>query len=221
MSFFTRAAAIAAMSLTITTLIGASTPGFAFELDSSLKLPISAAVPVSPISSASSTPEAAQVAVPAKAADQVAKTDAEVVATQTEDDYDSLADAVAAQDTETRDRDLTCLAGAIYFEAKGEPLSGQLAVAEVILNRTKSGRFPKSICSVVTQPGQFSFVRGGEVPAIGNNAHYRTAIAVARVAMSDSWDSPAPNAMYFHARRVSPGWRMTKVASIGNHVFYR
>jgi N-acetylmuramoyl-L-alanine amidase len=216
MSFFTRAAAIAAMSLTITTLIGASTPGFAFELDRSVKLPISASVPV-----ASPTPEAAQVAVPAEAADQVVKTDADVTAPQTEDDFDSLADAVAAQDTETRDRDLTCLAGAIYFEAKGEPLSGQLAVAEVILNRTKSGRFPKSICSVVTQRGQFSFVRGGEVPVIGNNAHYRTAIAVARVAMSDSWDSPAPDAMYFHARRVSPGWRMTKVASIGNHVFYR
>ena len=56
------------------------------------------------------------------------------------------------------------MAGAIYFEAKGEPLSGQLAVAEVILNRAKSGRFPKAICSVVTQRGQFSFVRGGRIP---------------------------------------------------------
>jgi len=222
MSFFTRAAAIAAMSLTITTLIGASTPGFAFELDRSVKLPISASVPpISAIPGASPTPEAAQVAVPAEADDQVAKTDTDSQPAQSDEEYGTLDEAVAAQDTEATDRDLTCLAGAIYYEAKGEPLSGQLAVAEVILNRTKSGRFPKSICSVVTQPGQFSFVRGGEVPAIGNNAHYRTAIAVARVAMSDSWDSPAPNAMYFHARRVSPGWRMTKVASIGNHVFYR
>jgi len=215
MSFFTRAAAIAAMSLTITTLIGASTPGFAFELDKSFKLPISAPVPA-----ASQTPEAAQVAAPAEAAAQV-DTTSPAPAVQSDTEYASLDEAVAAQDTGSADRDLTCLAGAIYYEAKGEPLSGQLAVAEVILNRTKSGRFPKSICSVVTQPGQFSFVRGGEVPAIGNNAHYRTAVAVARVAMSDSWDSPAPDAMYFHARRVAPGWRMTKVAAIGNHVFYR
>jgi spore germination cell wall hydrolase CwlJ-like protein len=161
----------------------------------------------------------------AEAADSVAKTDADipaiVPAEQADEDYDSLAEAVAAQDTDARDRDLTCMAGAIYFEAKGEPLSGQLAVGEVILNRTKSGRFPKSICSVVTQPGQFSFVRGGRVPVIANNAAYRTAVAVARVAMADAWDSPAPNAMYFHARRVSPGWRMTKIAAIGNHVFYR
>ncbi len=59
------------------------------------------------------------------------------------------------------------------------------------------------------------------MPVIANNAAYRTAVAVARVAMADAWDSPAPNAMYFHARRVSPGWRMTKIAAIGNHVFYR
>lgn len=221
MTFFTRAAAIAAMSLTITSLIGASTPGFAFELDRSLKLPTVVPVPV-----ASPTPEAAAMPAPlAEAADSVAKTDADiptiVPAEQADEDYDSLAEAVAAQDTDARDRDLTCMAGAIYFEAKGEPLSGQLAVGEVILNRTKSGRFPKSICSVVTQPGQFSFVRGGRVPVIANNAAYRTAVAVARVAMADAWDSPAPNAMYFHARRVSPGWRMTKIAAIGNHVFYR
>ena len=220
MTFFTRAAAIAAMSLTITGLIGASTPGFAFELDKSLKLPIALPVPV-----ASPPPEAAATPAPAAEAVDTVVTDADipalVPAAQAEDDDDSLAAAVAAQDTDARDRDLTCMAGAIYFEAKGEPLSGQLAVGEVILNRTKSGRFPKSICSVVTQPGQFSFVRGGRVPVIANNAAYRTAVAVARVAMADAWDSPAPNAMYFHARRVSPGWRMTKIASIGNHVFYR
>ncbi|CUS43315.1 MAG: cell wall hydrolase [Pseudomonadota bacterium] len=216
MTFFTRAAAIAAISLTITSLIGASTPGFAFDLDKSLKLPTALPVPVS-----SPTPEAAATPVPAEAADAVAKADTDISAAQSDDEYDSLAEAVAAQDTNALDSDLTCMAGAIYFEAKGEPLSGQLAVGEVIINRTKSGRFPKSICSVVTQPGQFSFVRAGRVPVIANNAAYRTAVAVARVAMADAWDSPAPDAMYFHARRVSPGWRMIKVAAIGNHVFYR
>jgi len=136
--------------------------------------------------------------------------------------YASLAAAVAAQDAPgAMTSELECLAGAVYFESKGEPLSGQLAVAEVIINRTTSGRFPTSICSVVKQPGQFSFVRGGRIPAVGANAQYRTATAIAKVALADAWDSPAPKALYFHARRVSPNWGKARVAMIGNHVFFR
>uniref|UniRef100_UPI0035CC328D cell wall hydrolase n=1 Tax=uncultured Sphingomonas sp. TaxID=158754 RepID=UPI0035CC328D len=136
--------------------------------------------------------------------------------------YGTLDAAVAAQPVpETMSDELQCMAGAVYFEAKGEPLSGQLAVAEVILNRSKSGRFPKGVCSVVTQPGQFSFVRGGHVPAIAQTKQYRTAVAVARVALADAWDSPATGAMYFHARRVAPSWHRVQVAAIGNHLFYR
>src|SRR3546814_5677632 len=82
-------------------------------------------------------------------------------------DYASLAEAVAAQAMpDEADPQLNCLAGAIYFESKGEPLSGQLAVANVIMNRVESGRFPSTICGVVTQRDQFSFVRGGKIPAI-------------------------------------------------------
>ena len=138
-------------------------------------------------------------------------------------EYASLAAAVAAQDTpEGVSDELRCLAGAVFYEAKGEPLAGQLAVAEVIINRAKSGRFPKSLCGVVTQRSQFSFVRGGQVPAVNpSRADYRTALAVAQVALNDSWDSPASNAMFFHARYVRPGWSKQRVASIGNHVFYR
>lgn len=135
--------------------------------------------------------------------------------------YASLADAVAAQSLDDLDDESRCMAGAIYFESKGEPLSGQLAVADVILNRTRSGRFPRTICSVVTQPGQFSFVRDGRVPDIADCAHYRTAIAVARVAMADAWESPAAGALFFHARRISPGWHREHIATIGNQVFYR
>lgn len=115
-----------------------------------------------------------------------------------------------------------CLAGAVYFEAKGEPLGGQLSVAEVIMNRARSGRFPASICGVVKQRGQFSFVRGGRFPAIArSSAAWRTAVGVARVALQDLADSPAPRALFFHARRVSPGWKLTRVATVGNHIFYR
>lgn len=136
--------------------------------------------------------------------------------------FDSLAAAVAAQNPPAAiEEELGCLASAVYFEAKGEPLAGQLAVAQVILNRARSGRFPSDVCSVVTQPGQFSFVRGGHVPPIAGNAAYRTALAVAQVALARGWDDPAPSALYFHARRVAPNWRMTRIAAIGNHIFYR
>jgi spore germination cell wall hydrolase CwlJ-like protein len=73
---------------------------------------------------------------------------------------------------------------------------------------------------VLTQRGQFSFVRGGYVPT-GKGRAWQTAVAVAKVAQRDLWDSAAGSALYFHARRVSPGWRLSKVAAIGNHVFYR
>jgi len=138
------------------------------------------------------------------------------------DEFDTLTEAVAAQDMPASpDAELNCLATGIYYEAKGEPLAGQLAVADVLINRAQSGRFPRSICAVLTQPGQFSFVRGGQLPNAPANRNWKQAMAVAQVAQKDLWDSPVPEALYFHARRVSPGWRMIKVGAVGNHVFYR
>ncbi len=207
------------MSLGIAGLIGVSTPGFAFELDRTIN--VSSLIPVPlPAQIPATAPQSAPDSIPAAPA--TATQDSAPVVTTDDVEYASLDAAVADQDAPaTIDGDLRCMASAIYFESKSEPLAGQLAVAEVILNRTKSGRFPKSVCSVVTQRGQFSFVRGGHIPAVANNKQFRTAVAVAQVAMADHWDSPAANALYFHARRVAPGWRMSKVASIGNHVFYR
>jgi N-acetylmuramoyl-L-alanine amidase len=119
------------------------------------------------------------------------------------------------------DREADCLAKAVYFESKGEPLNGQLAVAEVIINRAKSGRFANTLCGVVKQPSQFSFVRGGGFPAVVNQAMWRQAVGVAQVALNGLWESTAPNALFFHARRVSPNWGKTHVATVGNHIFYR
>jgi len=138
------------------------------------------------------------------------------------DDFDTLDEAVDAHRTSEVDDATRCLAGAIYFESKGEPLAGQLAVAEVIINRAKSGRFPADVCGVVTQRGQFSFVRGGQIPAIDEaRTAYRTALAVARVALADAWDGPAPAALYFNTPGNRPGARLVRVASVGNHVFWR
>lgn len=119
-------------------------------------------------------------------------------------------------------REQECLASAIYFESKGEPLAGQLAVGEVIANRAKSGRFASTYCGVVFQRGQFSFVRGRDMPAIPRSgAQWKTAIAVAAIVEAKLKMSEAPRALFFHATRVSPAWRATRVATIGHHVFYR
>jgi spore germination cell wall hydrolase CwlJ-like protein len=118
--------------------------------------------------------------------------------------------------------ELRCLAGAVYFEAKSESLAGQLAVARVIINRVDSGRFASSICGVVYQRGQFSFVRGNSMPAINTDSRlWHNAVAIAQIAMKGAWDSAAEGALFFHARRVSPSWGRVRLASIDNHIFYR
>src|SRR4051794_13795542 len=120
-------------------------------------------------------------------------------------------------------RELECLATGIYFESKGEPLTGQLAVGKVIANRAASGgRFPGTYCGVLFQRGQFSFVHGGSLPSVAHsNRQWQTAVAVARIVDQRLQASSVGNALFFHARYVSPGWGLKRVASIGNHVFYR
>jgi spore germination cell wall hydrolase CwlJ-like protein len=138
---------------------------------------------------------------------------------------DSLAELVAILPTEADLSDeMQCLAQAIYWEARGEDLDGQLAVAQVIINRTETGRFPGNYCGVVTQPAQFSFVQGGRIPAVrsGTRAWHR-AKAIAQIAHEALWDSEVGDALYFHARRVRPSWAHTKLAraTIDSHIFYR
>jgi len=120
-------------------------------------------------------------------------------------------------------RELECLATGIYFESKSEPLAGQLAVGKVIANRAQSGgRFPSTYCGVLFQRGQFSFVRGHSLPSVPrSNKQWQTAVALAKIVDQDLQQSSVGNALFFHARYVSPGWHAKRVASIGNHVFYR
>jgi hypothetical protein len=121
-----------------------------------------------------------------------------------------------------RDREAECLASAVYWESNGEPLAGQLAVAEVIINRARSGRFASTLCGVITQRSQFSFVRGGRIPTPPQSSQgWRNAVAIAHIALDDVADSPVSTALFFHARYVSPRWRLQRLAAVGNHVFYR
>ncbi len=140
-------------------------------------------------------------------------------------DVDTLQELVSEMsEGEVLSDDMMCLAQAIYFEARGEPLAGQLAVAKVIINRTESPLFPDDYCGVIKQRAQFSFVRNGHIPAprTGSSAWHR-AVAVARIAHDDMWDSKADDALFFHATHVRPRWANTKVAraTIDSHIFYR
>lgn len=137
----------------------------------------------------------------------------------------SLNDLVAEHaGADTSDEQFECLASAVYFESRGEPLEGQLAVAEVILNRVKSGRFRSTICDVVKQPSQFSFVRRGVIPAAPrHSAAWTRAVAIAHIAMQDLHDVTGEDSLFFHATYVSPAWGRParRIARIGNHIFYR
>ena len=100
---------------------------------------------------------------------------------------------------------------------------GQLSVAEVVLNRTRSGRFPSSICGVVKQRGQFSFIRGGRFPA-DRRASSPPGARRSRSPRSRCRISPTARrrAPCSSTPPVSPGWRgLTRVATVGNHIFYR
>ena len=122
-----------------------------------------------------------------------------------------------------RDAEQECLVKAIYFEARSESLEGQLAVAEVILNRAASGLYPSTICGVVTQPAQFSFIRAGQFPVPDRSSEgWRKALAIADVARKGLADTIAPNVLWYHATYVAPSWgrRLTRFAQIGTHIFY-
>lgn len=124
--------------------------------------------------------------------------------------------------TDPGSRELECLAVGVYFEAKSEPLAGQLAVGQVIANRANSGRFPSSYCGVLFQRGQFSFVRRGTYPYVSRTSRqWQNAVAIARIVDRQLHEAVVPGALFFHAKRVQPRWRLTRVGSVGNHVFYR
>lgn len=142
---------------------------------------------------------------------------------EAEDEPASLSELVSRQTMpEQISSEMRCLAGGIYFESRGESLEGQLAVGRVIINRARSGRFPDSYCGVIFQPSQFSFVRGSKMPHIREHSkNWRRAVAIAQIALDDSWKNPAKGALFFHATRVTPNWQLTRLARVDNHIFYR
>lgn len=137
----------------------------------------------------------------------------------------SLATLVDAQGTAAvLDEQGECLATAVYFESMGEPLEGQLAVAQVVINRSRSGRYPSDWCAVVKQKAQFSFVRAGRFPRIDVRCNaWRKARAIAAIAANNMAQMLPADVLWYHADYVSPSWgrRLSRVDKIGAHIFYR
>jgi len=120
-----------------------------------------------------------------------------------------------------------CLATALYFEARGESVKGQVAVAEVILNRVDLPNYPRTICGVVNQRGaggcQFSYVCDGLSDAIREPAAWERAARIAGAMMQGAPRILTDGATHFHTPAVRPDWsrRFAHTATIGAHIFYR
>jgi hypothetical protein len=122
-----------------------------------------------------------------------------------------------------------CLAEAIYFEARGETTRGQFAVAEVIMNRVDSKRYPNSVCGVVTQGAgklngcQFSYNCDGRADSVKNRKAFAKAAKVAKAILDGRPRVLTSRATHYHTTAVNPRWakRLTETARIGDHIFYR
>jgi N-acetylmuramoyl-L-alanine amidase len=146
--------------------------------------------------------------------------------------YFAHQDAARARALQARSRELNCLARNVYYEARGEPLAGQYAVAEVTMNRKASPLYPQSVCAVVYQKnwddlrgryvGAFSWTEFGTLPQ-PDGADWTRAQKVAQDVYDGRYAPELRGAMYFHATYIEPSWAREKklVARIGGLVFYR
>lgn len=128
-------------------------------------------------------------------------------------------------------RQVTCLADNIYFEAAHEPLDGKKAVAFVTFNRVRSGNYPSNICDVVYQKTggvcQFSWYCEGKTLqkrlTIRDTSLYNQIrqLAVDMIVNHDRLEDVTKGSTYYHADYVNPGWKLERVQKIGRHIFYR
>lgn len=122
-----------------------------------------------------------------------------------------------------------CLTEALYFEARGETLKGQYAVAEVILNRVDSKRFPDTICQVIKQGSerkfacQFTYICDGRHEHIDDAKAYKNTGKIARIMLNGGARLLTKSATHYHTTSIRPTWakKITRTAHIGNHYFYR
>lgn len=129
----------------------------------------------------------------------------------------------------TGKEDLACLAEALYFEARGESVRGQFAVAEVILNRVDTSAYPNTVCGVIHQGTgrkyqcQFTYTCDGHSEKINEPKAYERVAKVARVMLDGGERALTSGATHYHTKAVNPRWarKFPRTASIGQHLFYR
>ena len=127
------------------------------------------------------------------------------------------------------DKQMSCLAEALYFEARGEPIKGQLAVGEVILNRVKDTRYPSSICKVINQGTgrrfacQFTYTCDGKLETVHERKPYEMALKIAKILMTTHDRKLTRGSTHYHSNYVDPKWskKFERVAKFGRHIFYR
>ena len=127
------------------------------------------------------------------------------------------------------DKQMSCLAEALYFEARGEPIKGQLAVGEVILNRVEDTRYPSSICKVVNQGTgrrfacQFTYTCDGQLETVHERKPYEMALKIAKILMTTHDRKLTRGSTHYHSNYVNPKWskKFERVAKFGRHIFYR
>lgn len=131
--------------------------------------------------------------------------------------------AVAVTDhNQARAQELECLAKNIYYEARGEPVDGQIAVAQVTMHRVNSSHFPNTVCEVVYERRQFSWTHTVSNQTPQNEELWAQAQLIAREVYDDEHDDLVSGATFYHADYVNPSWNryMTQVGRIGVHIFY-
>lgn len=123
---------------------------------------------------------------------------------------------------ETRASELKCLADNIYFEALTESEAGQIAVANVTMNRVKHPAFPNSVCDVVWEPKQFSWTHDGKSDVPGSKNAYKEVYEIAKAVYDGNILDITEGSTFYHADYVNPSWNkvMTRVAKIDAHIFY-
>ena len=138
-------------------------------------------------------------------------------------------DWLADQPKATGSSEFECLAEALYFEARGETVKGQFAVAEVIRNRVQSSHFPNSYCGVINQGTgrkyqcQFTYTCDGHAEVIAEPRAYARVAKVARAALDGKAPEITDGATFYHTTAVRPSWarKFTQTARFGVHLFYR
>ena len=127
----------------------------------------------------------------------------------------------AAMQTTVDPTELRCMTEAVYREAGSEPMKGRYAVAQVIMNRMRSGRFPTSVCGVVRQKGQFTFPKGlGPKKGHGETRLWNEAKEVALSVMTSNVAHIAEEILYFRSSRMRRPAGLRFMQSIGGHSFY-